>query len=185
MSKLYDAAIEVQSFCQQQGWRACIIGGLAVIRWGEHRTTEDVDFSLLCDLGDEDSRIRPLLQRFASRIPDAAEFAHLNRVLLLIADNKTPIDISLAGLPFEEEIIARATPFRFTPSVTLTTCSAEDLVVLKAIAGRPQDWVDIDGVLVRQTQLDWNLLEGKLHSVAEFSPDENLVERVRQLRIKP
>ena len=62
MSKLYDAAIEVQSFCDQQEWRACIIGGLAVIRWGEHRTTEDVDFSLLCDLGDEDSHIQPLLQ---------------------------------------------------------------------------------------------------------------------------
>ena len=65
MSKLYDAANEVQSFCQQQGWRACIIGGLAVIRWGEHRTTEDVDFSLLCD---EDSRIQPLLQKYSSRI---------------------------------------------------------------------------------------------------------------------
>jgi hypothetical protein len=32
----------------------------------------------------------------------------------------------------------------------LRTCSAEDLVVLKAFADRPQDWLDIEGVLVRQ-----------------------------------
>lgn len=182
MSKLYDAANEVQAFCHQQGWRACIIGGLAVIRWGEHRTTKDVDFSLLCDLGDEDSRIQPLLQNFASRIPDAAEFAHVNRVLLLTATNGTPVDIGLAAFPFEEKIIACATPFRFTPSVTLTTCSAEDLIVLKAIAGRPQDWVDIEGVLVKQSHLDMSALESKLASVAEFTPDDDLVSRVRQLK---
>lgn len=184
MSKLYDAAIEIQSFFQQQGWRACIIGGLAVIRWGEHRTTKDVDFSLLCDLGDEDSRIQPLLRRFASRISDAAEFARINRVLLLTAGNGTPIDIGLAGFPFEEEIIAHATPFRFTPSVTLTTCSAEDLIALKAIAGRPQDWVDIEGVLVRQPCLDFHELEAKLASVAEFTPDVDLIEELRRIRSK-
>lgn len=182
MSKLYDAALEVQTFCQQQGWRVCIIGGLAVIRWGEHRTTKDVDFSLLCDLGDEDSRIQPLLQKFASRIPDAGEFAHINRVVLLTASNGTPIDIGLAAFPFEEEIIACATPFRFTPSVTLTTCSAEDLIVLKAIAGRPQDWVDIEGVLVKQPSLDFSALESKLESIAEFTPGDDLISRVRELR---
>jgi hypothetical protein len=48
MSKLYGAAIEVQSFGDQQGWLACVIGGLAVIHWGEHHATEDVDFRLPC-----------------------------------------------------------------------------------------------------------------------------------------
>lgn len=32
----------------------------------------------------------------------------------------------------------------------LHTCSAEDLVVLKAFAARPQDWLDVEGVIVRQ-----------------------------------
>ena len=173
-----------QSFCHQQGWRSCIIGGLAVIRWGEHRTTKDVDFSLLCDLGDEDSRIQPLLKKFPNRITDAAEFARINRVLLLVADNGTPIDIGLASFPFEEEIIARATPFRFTPTVHLTTCSAEDLIVLKALAGRPQDWVDIEGVLVRQTQLDWAYMDRKFQSLAELSPDLDLLDQVRRIHAK-
>ena len=184
MNKLYVAANELQEFFREQGWRFCIIGGLAVVRWGEHRTTKDVDFSLLCDLGDEDSRILPLLQKFPSRQPDAREFAQLNRVLLLTASNGTPIDIGLAAFPFEEQIIARATPFRFMPSVTLTTCSAEDLILLKALAGRAQDWVDIEGVLVRQSNLNWSLLEENVNGVAELTPDENLIEKLAQLRAK-
>jgi hypothetical protein len=184
MSKLYDAAVEVQTFCQQHGWRACVIGGLAVIRWGEHRATKDVDFSLLCDLGAEASRIDPLLQRFTARIPDAAEFANLNRVVLLFATNGTPIDIGLAGFPFEEEIIARATSFRFTPTVNLTTCSAEDLIVLKALAGRPHDWVDIEGVLIKNADLDWTYLQRKFASLAELSSDTDLLNEVRRIQAK-
>ena len=35
------------------------------------------------------------------------------------------------------------------------TCSAEDLIVLKAFAGRDRDWADIEGILMRRAgQLD-------------------------------
>jgi hypothetical protein len=35
------AAVELQNFCEQQGWRFCFIGGIAVQRWAERasRTT--------------------------------------------------------------------------------------------------------------------------------------------------
>jgi hypothetical protein len=48
------AAGEVQSFCQQHGWRFCFIGGVAVQRWGEPRLTQDVDLTLLTGFGKED-----------------------------------------------------------------------------------------------------------------------------------
>ena len=66
-----------------------------------------------------------------------------------------PLDIALGGLPYEARVVERSTPFAVEPAVTLMTCSAEDLVVLKAFAGRAQDWLDVEGVLVRQgTRLD-------------------------------
>ena len=34
------------AFCQEQGWRFCIIGGLALQRWGEPRLTRDVDIEV-------------------------------------------------------------------------------------------------------------------------------------------
>jgi len=32
----------------------------------------------------------------------------------------------------------------------MSTCSAEDLVILKVFAGRAQDWLDVEGIIVRQ-----------------------------------
>lgn len=34
MNGLLEAAWEVEQFLRRQQWRFCIIGGLAVIRWG-------------------------------------------------------------------------------------------------------------------------------------------------------
>jgi hypothetical protein len=39
MADLLDAAREIDSYCRRQGWRHCIIGGMALLRWGEQRMT--------------------------------------------------------------------------------------------------------------------------------------------------
>jgi hypothetical protein len=64
MNLLFEAALEVEQFCRERGWRACIIGGLAVIRWGEPRGTSDVDLALFTGFGDEPAYIEPILARF-------------------------------------------------------------------------------------------------------------------------
>jgi hypothetical protein len=74
-------------------------------------------------------------------------------VLLIEDERGTPLDIALAALPFEERVLERSTPYPFAADALLRTCSAEDLVVLKAFADRPQDWLDIEGVVVRQGRL--------------------------------
>ena len=109
MNPVYEAAVELQRFVKRQKWRFCVIGGLAVFRWGEIRATKDVDISLLVELGDEARYIDDLLKKFASRIPDAKEFAIQNRVLILIASNGVPIDIGLASFTYEIEVVDRAT----------------------------------------------------------------------------
>lgn len=43
------------------------------------------------------------------------------------------------------------------------TRSAEDLIVLKAFADRPKDWLDIEGILIGQAaQLDWPYVRAQL-----------------------
>ena len=62
-------------------------------------------------------------------------------------------------------MMQRASVFAFTPGCELPTCSAEDLVVLKAFAGRKRDWEDIEMIKSRQrNQLDWALI------LEEFKP---------------
>ena len=150
MKGLFTLAAEVQQFLEEQSWQYCFIGGLALQRWGENRLTQDVDLVILAGFGREEVFIDSLLNRFSARQPDAREFALKHRVLLLESSNKIGIDISLAAMPFEEEFIKRASKFEFISGISIKTCSAEDLVVLKAFANRPQDWVDIRGILLKQ-----------------------------------
>ena len=81
--------------------------------------------------------------------------------------------------------VERSTPFAVEPAVTLMTCSAEDLVVLKAFAGRAQDWLDVEGVLVRQgTRLDRELVLAELKPLVELKEDPEAEPALRRLFAK-
>ena len=183
MNGLFDAALEVQEFLLKRNWRFCIIGGLAVLRWGEPRATQDVDICLLTGFGNEEDYIRRILGKFNGRVQDADRFALENRVLLVAASNGIPIDISLAGIPFEEQLTDRASSFEFAPGVSLITCSAEDLVILKAFAGRAHDWSAVEGILVAQgDNMDWNYINEHLSILCEVKGDRETIVRLEQLR---
>lgn len=182
MNPLFQAGLEFQRFIQKKKWQFCFIGGLAVIRWGEVRVTQDVDLSLLSGFGNEDSFADSLLSQFKSRISGAEEFALTNRVLLLLASNGVAVDISLAGLPFEEEMIERATAFPYAPDCSLITCSAEDLIVLKAFANRGRDWLDIEGILVRQgSGLEFEYITDRLKPLCELKDSPEIIEKLHHL----
>ena len=160
MIEILEAAKEVEQFFRRRRWKFCIIGGVAVMRWIPPRTTEDVDFSLMTSLGNEARVIDRILQDFEGRGSDAREFAFESRVLLIRSSNGTDIDIALAAFAFEETILERATRFRFARGVTLTTASAEDLLLMKAVASRARDWLDIGEIMTAQKdKLDWAYLD--------------------------
>ena len=71
-------------------------------------------------------------------------------MLLIEASNSVSLDVSLGGLPYEERLVGRASDFEVGAGLALRTCSAEDLVVLKAFAGHEIDWLDVRGVAARQ-----------------------------------
>src|SRR5687768_8613335 len=99
MNDVYDAALEVQDFFGKQGWKYCLIGGLAVIRWGYLRTTRDADFSLLTGFGDEAAYIKELSLAFRGREQDEKLLAQVRRVYRAYASNGAEIDIAFAALP--------------------------------------------------------------------------------------
>lgn len=150
MKDVLQAAAALQTFCQRQAWRFCFIGGIAVQRWGEPRFTHDADLTLLSGFGSEELFIDELLGEFEARSVGERMAALRNRVVRLRASNGVPLDIALGALPFEERTIGRASSWRVHgPRPSLVTCSAEDLIVHKAFAGRDRDWLDVQGVLQR------------------------------------
>ena len=114
---------------------------------------------LFAGFGNEEPFIHVLLKHFSARIPEAAKFAQERRVLLLTSSKGVGLDVALAALPYEALLIERSSYFKYPPDIPLRTCSAEDLIVLKAFAGRSQDWADVERIIVRQTgRLDWNYI---------------------------
>lgn len=172
----------MQAFCCAKGWRFCFIGALAVQRWGEPRLTQDVDLTIISGFGGEGDYVDALLGAFQGRLPDARPFALLNRVVLLRGASGVPIDVALGAMPFEERAVERASAFIVQAGVELTTCSAEDLIVFKAFAGRDKDWLDIEGIAVRQgDQLDETLIWAELGPLLELKEAPQDATRLRAL----
>lgn len=181
-NSLFKAGLEFQETLEKRNWPFCFIGGIAVLRWGEIRMTQDIDLCLLCGFGNEEKYVKTLLKKFKSRITDAENFAFTNRVLLLYASNGVSIDISLSGLSFENRMIKHATPFSFLTDYTLTTCSAEDLIILKSFANRTKDWLDVEGIILRQGKnLNTDYIIEQLSPLCEIKEAPNILNKLRDL----
>ncbi len=183
-SVVYRAALDLQSFCEQHGWRFCVIGGLAVQRWAYERFTKDADMTVLTRFDDEPV-MEALLARFKSRRPDPKEFAVRARVLFLWHENGVKLDVALGALDFEERAIARGSWWEARSGVRLFTCSAEDLVVHKAFAGRDQDWVDVGDILaVQRERLNCEQILAELRPLAELKEDSGIVPKLERMMQK-
>ena len=179
---LFGAAREIQDFLSEKDWQFAFIGGLALLRWGQRRTTEDVDGTLLTMFTDEEKYVDTILAQFESRISGAKEFALKNRVLLLKASNGVGIDFSLGGFFFEQKAVERASLYEYAKGYELRTCSAEDLIVFKAFADRGKDWIDIKGILERQKgKLDIEYIFENLHPLCELKEAPEIEERLKTM----
>jgi hypothetical protein len=57
--------------------------------------------------------------------------------------------------------------------------------VLKAFADRPKDWMDIEGVVIRQgSRLDWPYVRTQLAPLAELKEAPELMDKLEQVRAR-
>jgi hypothetical protein len=181
MNAVLPTAAKLQEFFQKRRWRFCIIGGVAVLRWGQVRATQDVDVTLLTGFGKEEFYVDELLAAYSLRPPCTRESALQSRVLLLTGWENTPMDIALGAVAFEERTIERSTLWEATEKLILRTCCAEDLLVHKCFANRERDWADVDGILARQwNRLNLNLARTELKPLAELKEEPEIMLRLEQ-----
>jgi Nucleotidyl transferase of unknown function (DUF2204) len=143
------ALAEVKEFLDRQGIKHMVIGGIANAIWGRPRATTDADFKILT--GDFSiGQLTDLIGgNFKYRISDPHSFVHQTYVLPIYSSNGIEVDIILGFLPYEEQAIALSIPVEHQ-GVSFSVCSAEDLIIQKAISEREKDWEDINGILKRQ-----------------------------------
>ena len=182
MNSLFRAALNVQKRLQDNKWPFCFIGGVALQYWGEPRLTRDVDLAIFTGFGGEEKVIDNLLSFYSSRIPQPREFALSRRILLLQDNDGIPLDISLGGLPFEQRCVERSIDAQFVVGVTLRICSLEDLIVLKAFADRLRDWADLEGIILRQKQIDWNQVFTEIKPLCDLKEAPEIPKKLSDLR---
>lgn len=183
MNKVYEAAGEIQAILDSHGWRSCVIGALAVIRWGRKRTTVDADFSLLTGFGDEEKFLHKISLQIPGREPNEVDFALRARVYRGFASNGVPVDIGLAAFPIEERIISRAAPHDFAKGIVVRVCELHDLIVMKAFAGREQDWADLQYLVSwHRKTLDWSRIDGPLEELCQLAENFDSAPKLADLR---
>lgn len=143
------------AWLQSENVSGLIISGVAASLLGRPRFTRDVDVLILLD----DDRWEKFLEAgdrfgFVPRIDNAVAFARRSRVFLVHhKESGIDVDIALAGLPFEAESIEQA-KWRKVGNLTLPLPTPENLIIMKAIAHRPQDMADIKSLVDANPKLD-------------------------------
>lgn len=145
----------VQKLIEHFDNQGIVIGGVAASILGKPRLTADADAMLLLSIEDIPELVELAAQvGLTPRLPDVVEFAQRSRVVLLEHQaTGINVDISLGLLPFEIEAVERSQTLQIgTIKVRLPT--PEDLIILKAVAHRPKDLLDIAAIVAANPNLD-------------------------------
>jgi hypothetical protein len=182
MNGLEQALKVIQDFLKTNNVPYMIIGGVGNLVWGEPRTTMDVDISIFLPENREPELIKAISSRFKMLTASPSKFVKKTRVLPIEVLDGVRSDLIFAQLDYEGQAIDRAVDVELSPGTTVRVCTAEDLIIHKAISKREKDWQDIEGVIIRRGRsLDRTYLMKWLKEFAAILERPEIVKRFDKL----
>jgi hypothetical protein len=159
-----------------------VIGGIAVIAHGVQRMTTDIDAVIRGDAVLVPALLQALRRhQIAARIADAEAFAATNLVLLTRhRPTEVDLDLSLGWTSFEHEALAARAATRYG-KVSVPMARVDDLVVFKAIAGRPRDIDDAVTLLALYPHIDIARVRARVRSLARAAEAPELEHGLAQI----
>lgn len=130
-----------------------LAGAQAAIIHGAARLTADVDVTVLLPPDTTPSALAGALEShgFVGRFGDAAFLARTRVLPLLHTRSEVPLDVVIGG-PGLEEVFLQRRRMHALDDVQVPVASAEDVVIMKVLAGRHKDIDDIHAVVAAQRQ---------------------------------
>lgn len=149
-----------------------VIGGQAVLLYGEPRLTRDIDITL--GIGVEElSKVKKILRTMGLKILVKNDEEFVAKTMVLPAMDRESgirIDFTFSYSLYERQAIERAKDIKLGRT-SIRFASLEDLVIHKVISGRPRDLEDVRSVLLKNPKYNSHYIEKWL---AEF--DQSLGE---------
>jgi len=132
-----------------------VIGGQAVLLYGEPRLTRDIDITLGIGVNDL-NRIKKIVLIIGLKIlvKNGKEFVERNMVLpTLEKKSGIRVDFIFSFSPYERQAIERAKDIKLGRTL-VRFASLEDVVIHKMIAGRARDMEDVKSILLKNPKYD-------------------------------
>lgn len=129
-----------------------IVGGYAVIKHTEPRYTKDLDLWVSPE-SENAEKVFAALQKFGAPLADITVEDFTNQTIVYqMGRSPSRVDIlmSLKGLDFESCWNRRVDAM--VGNIATQFLAAEDLIVNKRLAGRPQDLIDVESLLSRKNE---------------------------------
>lgn len=182
-SLLQSALADICSQLHNRQVRFALIGGVAASLRGRIRATEDIDLVVMTDV----NGALELALNLDGKVfqPLFPEFEKVIRTAYILALEHRPtsvtLDLAIAVSGFEQQVIRRSNLVNII-GTRVPVATAEDLILMKILAGRPQDNQDIAGMIaVQKESIDWDYCESVAIQLGE-AVDIDLVKEIRQLQ---
>jgi len=132
-----------------------VIGGQAVLLYGEPRLTRDIDITL--GIGVEElSKVRKILRALGLKILVKNDKEFVAKTMVLPAMDRGSgirIDFTFSYSIYERQAIEKAKAIRLGRT-SVRFAALEDLVIHKVIAGRARDLEDVKSILLKNPKYD-------------------------------
>ena len=153
-----------------------IIGGQAVLLYGEPRLTRDIDITLGLDTDGLDDVIAVINDIGVKPLPDNIESFVKETMVLPTLDEDTGIrlDFIFSFTPYESEAIKKSRKVTIKDQ-DVCFASPEDLIIHKIFAGRPRDMEDVRNILSKNPDMDINYIKSWLKDFDKSSDKEEYV----------
>ncbi|MGQ0835084.1 MAG: nucleotidyl transferase AbiEii/AbiGii toxin family protein [Gammaproteobacteria bacterium] len=162
--------------------QAVIVGGVAVSFLGRPRFTQDIDVLAILSEQEWKSAVAAApTYGIVPRIENPLDFARRARVLLLRhTDSAMDIDVILGGLSFEQSAVENGRIYKVS-GVSVRLPRVEDLLIMKAVAHRPQDLQDIEGLLDAHPDANVDAVRQWVREFATVTSMSDLIEDFEKL----
>ena len=158
-----------------------LIGGLASSIRGRVRVTADIDIVVDCDVAKAVEFLEQLDEKLYRPFVEDPQLSIRQFFILPIEDVESGIriDLAIGESGFEKMIVQRAS---MPDGYSIPVATAEDLLLMKLLAGRIQDISDVKGIVeLSRDTIDWSYCE-KLAGLLDEAAQGDLVNAVTQLR---